>query len=67
MLKLTSKDSAPARNKTEVAGHPPWGDGSDPMVHGALGWVGRDELGKRCAQEGLEDPDKDEAIDDYLE
>lgn len=67
MLKLTSKDGAPARNEAEVAGHPSWGDGGDPMVHGALGWVGGDKLGERCAQEGLENPDQDEAIDDYFE
>lgn len=67
MIKLTSEDSAPARDEAEVTCHPLWGDGGDPMVHGTLGWVGGDEFGERRAQEGLKDPDEDEAIDNYLE
>jgi hypothetical protein len=46
MLKLTSEDSAPARDEAEVASHPPWGDGGNPMVHGTLGRVGGDEFGE---------------------
>lgn len=37
------------------------------MVHGTLRWVGGHKLGDRRAQEGLEDPDEDETINNYLE
>lgn len=67
MLKLTSEDSAPPRNEAEIAGHPSWSDGSNPMVHGALRWVGRHKLGDRRAQKGLEDPDENETVNNYLE
>lgn len=60
---LTSEDSRPSGCKAQKAVIAFWGDGGDPVVHSTLGWICRHEFGEGGTDEGLENPNQDEAVD----
>lgn len=61
---LTAQNTEPSSQETQNSSSSPWGDGCNPMVHAAFGWVRRDKLGQRSSEETLEGRHQDETVDD---
>lgn len=62
---LTSKNCTPPGRKAQQTVIAFRRNRSNPVVHPSLDRVRGDEFSQRGAEEGLKDPDKDEAVDDW--